>query len=190
MKIHSNKIHWSDVRECVPEGCYLARYVLNGQWDSIHLAGSRSHECAYIVRLSGSSKRNMQRLDDKSATWDEWGNFINALYEIDPEAKIGPYTSREDFMEQTSREHERVSNFRPDLLPTMSAPWLYSAQPDPGNRLRRDYIDGADGNIDRAASQFVLDLMRGNPATFQAGYTLPNALIAAREIFPDAEIED
>ena len=55
--------------------------------------GSRSRERSFDVKLTGNSTRktnpgwaNGER--EQAATWDEWGMFIHALYEIDPEAVI------------------------------------------------------------------------------------------------------
>lgn len=39
----------------------------------------------------------------------------------------------------------------------------------------------------RAAIGIGLSLMRGDPETFKAGYTAPNALLAAVEVFPGAD---
>ena len=124
MKIHSNIITEQDIREAVPQGCYLAgHYNRDGiDWASVHVEGSRSHERGFTVRLSGSSKSTMQRLPDKAATWDEWGIFIDRLFTIDPDAKIGWYADRDDFISKTRDEYERCHTYRPDLGRT--APWL------------------------------------------------------------------
>jgi len=129
MKIHSDTLTDAQIRECVPEGCYLAAHYNeradHEDWASVHVLGSRRRERAYSVRLSGSSNYRMQRLPDKSATWSEWGIFIAALYDLDPEAIIGQYTSRENFMEVTQAEYERRSRYQPDL--GVEVPWLRSS---------------------------------------------------------------
>jgi hypothetical protein len=126
MLIHSDKLTEGTIRDCVPAGTYLAaHYNRNEEWASVHTQGSRSRERAYSVRLSGSSKHTMQNLPDKSATWDEWGEFISALFDIDPKAIIGIYKGRNNFIDSTMNEHERITMYRQDLLPTHSAPWLF-----------------------------------------------------------------
>src|SRR5262245_18935571 len=85
--------------------------------------GSRSHEIGFVVRLSGSSKYAMRSLPDKSASWDEWGIFIDRLFKLDPSAKIGHYKSQAHFMELTRDEHEPISTYRPDVK-DRTAPWL------------------------------------------------------------------
>jgi hypothetical protein len=124
MLIHSNTLSFIDLRECAPQGTYLAgHYHKNGlDWGDVHRYGSRSHDHALSVRLSGTSKYAMRSLPDKSATWDEWGNFIAALFKRDPEAKIGQYENCDDFILKTSREYERMSTYRPDL--GVQASWL------------------------------------------------------------------
>lgn len=52
--------------------------------------------------------------------------------------------------------------------------------------IREQYLRDHGGYEDIAAIAFVKDLMRGDPATFKAGYTKENAVIAAQEIFPNA----
>ena len=58
--------------------------------------GSRKRDHGFTVYLEGSSPRRSQHdRDAYAATWDEWGIWIAALYDIDPEAIIGQYSSRE-----------------------------------------------------------------------------------------------
>lgn len=49
--------------------------------------------------------------------------------------------------------------------------------------LAMEYIYANYGRIKDAIKQFADDLMRGDPETFKAGYTLPNAVIATAEAF-------
>ena len=132
MKIHSNILTQQDIRDCVPDGCYLAgHYARNGvDWASIHEEGSRSHARGFTVRLSGSSKSVMQSLPDRAATWDEWGIFLAAIYERDPDALCGWYKTHDDFILRTTEEAERIAKFFPaDSVEarTHQAPWLKTA---------------------------------------------------------------
>lgn len=59
--------------------------------------------------------------------------------------------------------------------------------------LRETYLQRTDCDYPAAAVELAFDLMQGDPATFKAGYTSENAVIAASEIFPTvtrAEIEE
>ena len=65
--------------------------------------------------LSGSSPYRAQHdRDEFAATWTEWGIVIDKLYAIDPEAQIGWYSSRADFLAKTSQYNHRG----------LPAPWL------------------------------------------------------------------
>lgn len=125
MKIHSDTLTFQDILAAVPPGCYLADPGEKFQgYTNVGIEGSRKRERGYVVRLSGSSKYNMQNLPDKSATWDEWGNFIMELFIHDPKAICGDYNGLHDFITKTQAEHDRIKQWRRDLLPTHSAPWL------------------------------------------------------------------
>jgi hypothetical protein len=125
MKIHSDTLTLQDVLSAVPSGCYLADPGEKFQgYTNVGIEGSRKRERGYVVRISGSSSYMMQRLPEKAATWDEWGIFIAAIFAHDPKAICGHYKSLKDFIEQTTKEHDRIKQWRRDLLPTHSAPWL------------------------------------------------------------------
>ena len=58
--------------------------------------GSRTHDRAFEVQLSGDSSRGpnsgrygMDDWSDKAATWDQWGLFLSVLFEVDPAARVG-----------------------------------------------------------------------------------------------------
>lgn len=127
MFIHSDTLTEQDIRSVVPDGTYLAGHYdpRDGvTWGSVHVAGSRSRARRFSVRLSGSSRYAMRSLPDKSPTWDEWGIFLAAIFELDPHAVCGIYKGRNDFIDKTQSEHERISQYRRDMLSTHSAPWL------------------------------------------------------------------
>lgn len=119
MRISSDILTPGDIRRAVPETCELVRFEVIP-----HASKARSLY-RYVLRMSGSSKYGLGYGEtSKAATWDEWGIFIDRLFTIDPEALIGHYTSRERFIESTRKEHERITEYRPDLIMTHSAPWL------------------------------------------------------------------
>lgn len=57
---------------------------------------SRTHPRAFEIQLFGDSSRGpnsgfygMDNYGDKAATWDQWGMFLSALFEVDPAARVG-----------------------------------------------------------------------------------------------------
>ena len=78
---------------------------------------STSHARAFEVRLSGTGGRNNTGLygagDYDGATWDEWGAFFGALYELDQTARCGGtaarpgYANGRDFHRQTGHRFTR-----------------------------------------------------------------------------------
>lgn len=102
MKIHTNVL----VEDDVINACHAAG--MRGVYaDELDTKGSRSRKRALIVKLVGNSNRAVNpgtsRYADRgadaerAATWDEWGMFINALYQKDPEAIVGDYQSKAHF---------------------------------------------------------------------------------------------
>lgn len=81
MRIHSNALTSLDI--------YRATDALDGVYVQVTPVGSRSHDGAFEVRLTGTSTRRTMDGRDQAATWDEWGVFIAAVYEVDPVAVFG-----------------------------------------------------------------------------------------------------
>ena len=92
MRVHSKIITLTDI--------YLrATENLPGVYATATEHGSRSHGTAFEVSLEGNgyarntgtrgAARDGYDEAPKGATWDEWGAFIAALYEIDPDAVWG-----------------------------------------------------------------------------------------------------
>jgi hypothetical protein len=102
MKIHSDTLDFQQISSCVPNGCYLAPFDHPGFGRTrCGYEGSRSRARGFVVRLSGSHKVSTRGLPDKAATYDEWGNFLAAIFALDPRAICGGYDGRDDFIVQT-----------------------------------------------------------------------------------------
>lgn len=117
MRIHTDNLGHQDIA-----GAAAKAHV---DLIKIEACGSRKRDHAFEVGLSGSSARQSQTRTDfpaRAATWDEWGNFIDALFEREPTLIAGPYDGRHDFIDQTQEATARNAAFgdRPD----MTAPWL------------------------------------------------------------------
>jgi hypothetical protein len=69
--------------------------------------GSRSHARAFDVILEGNSGRRANfGGTHEAATWDEWGIFLNSVFDTDPEAKTSYYKNEDDFHWQTNGRFE------------------------------------------------------------------------------------
>lgn len=115
MRIHSDVISYTQTIRNAAHAAGTRCEILNPH-------GSRKRANAFEVQLSGSSRYSAQSGQWKAATWDEWGNVIDALFKIDPKAIIGYYDGRDDFITKTQSEYDR--NLRYVQRPNMTAPWL------------------------------------------------------------------
>lgn len=105
MRIHSDTLTQKDLRDAL--GSVPGRQVYFEDSPTEH--GSRSHDRAFEVRLRGLGDRHTRRpmyawrtgTDGMAATYDDWGYFLAHLFEVDPDAKAGPYDGRGDFNSQT-----------------------------------------------------------------------------------------
>lgn len=96
--------------------------------------GSRSRANGFEVQLRGNSNRRPnygtsrtadRTADDKAATWDEWGIFLNRVFEADPTATTFYYESPDDFHFQTA-ERFMTLKFEDQHK---SHKWDYSGEP-------------------------------------------------------------
>ena len=66
--------------------------------------GSRTHERAFEVALSGSGGKPAGyargTADYQTATWDEWGAFLGALFDADPQARAGGSVARPTYRDR------------------------------------------------------------------------------------------
>lgn len=103
MRIHSDILNASHF--------FSAVVGLDGVWvDECNPRGSRSRKCAYEVRLAASQKpgRNRRRNSGQygadslfAATYDEHGHWMAKLFNVDPNAIIGPYDGEINFHRMT-----------------------------------------------------------------------------------------
>lgn len=109
MKIHSDVLTYDNISDATHAA------GMTGVYADIIERGSRSRTKGFDVKLTGTSNRNQNpgtgrnRDVEKAATWDEWGMFINALYQIDDDAIVGPYKDLYDFESKTVGRFESLT---------------------------------------------------------------------------------
>jgi hypothetical protein len=109
MKIHSDIITEADIHRATTAA------GMRGVCAEVTHHGSRSRDHSFNVHLTGNSSRRPnsgQRGgggDEYAATWDEWGMFIQDLYDRDSNALIGMYEDYETFAKCTDGRFENLT---------------------------------------------------------------------------------
>ncbi len=99
MRIHSDTLRVSDLNEA-------ARIARVDMEFTTH--GSRKRDHAFNVNLTGESRRRPNggnrgaNSDAYAATWDQWGVFIAALFDVGPNASMTYYDGEQDFNYRTA----------------------------------------------------------------------------------------
>lgn len=63
----------------------------------------RNRARGWTVFIEGASPYRSQATGGRAATWDQWGEWMDILFRIDPDARIGQYHGRGDFYAQTGK---------------------------------------------------------------------------------------
>ncbi len=133
MKVWSDTLSTDDIRHATAgTGAWVA------ELSRIDNPRTRAH--GWNIYLEGSSPYRSQATGGKAATWDQWGLWMARVFELDSDARIGPYDGRQSFIEQTTEQMEHQRRYieeyggKPDAGKT--APWL-----DPV-KLRLEYLRG------------------------------------------------
>lgn len=111
MKILTDKLTERDLRDNLPDGVIL---------DRIEAKGSRKRDHGFLVKLAAIPGKDAHGITRKFAynrgsmvdagdtdgtyralTWVEYGDWMFALFTIDPDAIIGSYEGLDDFLDQT-----------------------------------------------------------------------------------------
>lgn len=97
------KIHTKADEITVRKAAELARVT----FDRFEINGSRTSDHGYDVTLFGASERRSNSGgsgagDEHAATWDQWGVFLAAVFDADPDARMTYYKDAGDFHYQTS----------------------------------------------------------------------------------------
>lgn len=121
MKIHSDIITREDLFNSLPKFNLEVEVTMHGsrkrarafnvglQWDGPKVKGDGRYRRNYGTSGGGFDQ-------PWAATYDEWGEWLARLFEIDPDAIAGSYNGREDFIAQTTE----MRSYRKDAR----FPWL------------------------------------------------------------------
>lgn len=124
MRIYSNKLTWHDLY-CAMQDVNDAGFT--GVWIQECTQGAaRKYEQRFDVALRGMYDKDKGRTrrpntrmayddDEYAATWMEWGWFIAVLFRFDPEARVGIYNGRSDFLDYTNQMAPNVARRAKDL---------------------------------------------------------------------------
>jgi hypothetical protein len=103
----------------VPGVTFQNTYRREGWYLPIHPIRGRDGRPAFEFFLAGSSPHRAQHdREEYAATWTEWGIVMAALFAVDPDATIGHYNGREQFIRITERDGLRMGH---------DCPWLVAA---------------------------------------------------------------
>ena len=102
MKIHTDHLTYAEVHAATNAS------GMKGVYAECVTRGSRSRKRGLVVHLTGNSGRRPNPgkggtdRGGYAATWDEWGMFLNYLFEMDPDAiATGAYEGRDEFLLKT-----------------------------------------------------------------------------------------
>ena len=117
MKLHTNTLTRSDIREALAESKAAGLIDPAVGFEMLEDKGSRSHSHAFEVQLGwygekikGDGRRYKNSGKNGSdtvyaATYDEWGEFIADLMDRDHDAVFGTYKGYQGFHEATNWQY-------------------------------------------------------------------------------------
>lgn len=140
MRFHTTLTE-TEVRDCMTRAKSDGDVPADIAFDIFGPAGSRTHPRAYEIHLA-TAQRDTRADGQKravspmaggtglrfSATYDEWGYFLARFFAADPEAKAGPYKSRDHFHRKTQYAYATRDEMPADTRP--SEPEPYRDEPD------------------------------------------------------------
>lgn len=113
MKLHSDILTESDIREALASAQRRGNVAPQVQFAEFDAAGSRSRKHSWNIGLEAAYKadgdkrlRRMHRRDDWAATYEEWGWFIAELFAKDENMIFGTYKGWDSFLNQTNFKFE------------------------------------------------------------------------------------
>lgn len=127
MIVRSNIITRQDIFNAVDAMNVNVRFIYqarDGYMMPIREFTPRNFERGFEFFLAGShyaaSACRFAEHGTKAATWVEWGTVMGQLFNIDPNAEIGWYKGRDDFIMKTSDDYR----IRHGEVKREDCPWL------------------------------------------------------------------
>lgn len=116
MRFHSDTLTNTDM--------FDARHEAGVHFYKFEEKRSRSRNQAWEFRLEGWTSNRLLNFGDgytTAATWDEWGIFLNVLFQRDPQAHCAFYRGLEDFQIATGHRFDTLK--RADQHPNHKFAW-------------------------------------------------------------------
>lgn len=131
MKIYSDTLTTEDLYKTLPPGMRIEEIERIENPRTKNPEGV-SYRHGWNLYCSGSSSRQAQHgfgnySGYNAATWDEYGIWMAALYELDDEARISWYKTHEDFVHWTTHMRDYYANENSRNAREHRAPWLEAA---------------------------------------------------------------
>jgi hypothetical protein len=114
MQIHTDKLTARDLYRTAPAGCFV-EHVEHGSRSrrrrfDVGMSAAHGADAHGIARVYARNTGNRgadgygapREIVPRAATWVEWGDWIVALFKLDPGARIGHYESPASFIETTT----------------------------------------------------------------------------------------
>lgn len=129
MKIYSDILTRRDLYEALPAGMMIEEITEIEKPRTRNIHTGEKFQRGWILYCSGSSSRPAQHgfgnySGYNAATWDEYGIWMDALYQRDPEARISWYKTYEDFIQYTTHARNYYANEHSKNAREHRAPWL------------------------------------------------------------------
>lgn len=146
MRIHTSLTR-DEIRGCIPSGVTVL---------GLSQHGSRSRSHAFELSLSGSGRQGGQwgNLDEKSATWDEWGIVLAGIFRLDPNATTRDYENGEHFRWATGARYDSLK-----VTAQHNHRWSHKGTVVTGSYYVSDCSCGA--VLRRMARGYTFDALRG-----------------------------
>lgn len=170
MRIHTSKIHASKARELLANEISAGRIAPSVNFRTLSIHGSQKRGFALEIQLESVSKkpgdgRRMANWGHEfyGASYDEWGWFLAALFDADPDLTTSVYVDRADFDDRTGWTYspaaliDYIAREGEDPYPYVNRKPLAGRQGF--GRCDGEYLNG------QKIQQWVLDLMTYAPRT-------------------------
>lgn len=108
MKLYSDHLTPLDIYRHTPPGTFV------DECEAIRRP--RLRKFGWKVKLGSTTSRRYRNSgthgaatwESNPASWDDYGHWLSKLFDVDPNARLGPYTGRAHFHESTDHAYHRT----------------------------------------------------------------------------------